>query len=259
MNELPVIFVAHGAPTLALDKDKGAALARWARSLPKPRAIVAVSAHWEQAPPATGTERTAKLIYDFYGFPPELYRLDYPAPGATDVAAEVRQLLDAAGRESATQPERGLDHGVWVPLVHMYPAADVPVLQLSLPSDAGAEAIYALGQALAPLRRRGVLIMASGVLVHNLSTIDYREREPTPPWALEFDAWVAARIAAGDHAALINHAQAAPEFRRSHPTPEHFTPLLVAAGAAAPDQLPASFPVTGFEYASLSRRCVQFG
>ncbi|HEX9584898.1 MAG TPA: class III extradiol ring-cleavage dioxygenase [Gammaproteobacteria bacterium] len=259
MDELPIVFVAHGAPTLALDGKKGAALSEWARSFPRPDAILAVSAHWERTPVFTGAEDTRELIYDFHGFPAELYQLEYPAPGAPDLAGEVRALLSANGQRTDSAPDRGWDHGVWVPLSHMFPEADIPLLQLSLPSEAGPEAIFALGKAIAPLRRRGVLIMASGVLVHNLSTIDYREREATPQWALDFDDWLADSLVRGDHDALVGYERHAPDFHRSHPTPEHFTPLLVAAGAASVDGLRPGFPVTGFEYASLSRRCVQFG
>lgn len=259
MDDMPVIFVAHGAPTLALDARKGAALSDWAKSIPRPRGILVVSAHWEQTPARTGAETTQDLIYDFRGFPSELYRLEYAAPGAPDLASEVRGLLAEGGYPADPAPDRGWDHGVWVPLIHMFPDADIPLLQLSLPSDAGPEAIYAMGKVVAPLRRRGVLIMASGVLVHNLSTIDYREREPTPEWARVFDDWVTDSLRRNDHDALIDYEHQAPNFRHAHPTPEHFTPLLVAAGAASVDGLAAEFPVTGFEYGSLSRRCVQFG
>lgn len=259
MADLPVIFVAHGAPTLALDTGKGAELSRWAQSFACPEAILVVSAHWELTPASTGAETTRDLIYDFRGFPAELYQLEYRAPGAPDLAFEVRGLLAAGGHQPDSAPHRGWDHGVWVPLMHMFPGADIPLLQLSLPSKAGPEGIYAMGKAIAPLRRRGVLIMTSGVLVHNLSTIDYREREPTPEWARLFDDWVLDSLRRRDHDALIGCDRCAPDFHHAHPTPEHFTPLLVAAGAASVEGLRAEFPVTGFEYGSLSRRCVQFG
>ncbi len=258
MTSMPVIFVAHGAPTLATDPVKGADLAAWAKSLPKPNAIVAVSAHWEQAPPCTGAEDSRALIYDFSGFPEALYTLEYPAPGAPDLAAEVRALLQSRG-SAGRDPQRGWDHGVWVPLLHLYPEADIPLLQLSLPSAFSPQQIYTVGEALAPLRQRGVLIMASGVLVHNLRTIDYHEREATPKWALDFDQWCARCLENDEHESLMDYEHASPGFRQSHPTPEHFTPILVAAGAAGVDRSPATFPVTGFEYGTLSRRCVQFG
>ncbi len=257
MTTMPVVFVAHGAPTLATDPVKGAELARWGASLPTPDAILVVSAHWEQTPPHTGAEDTRELIYDFYGFPKALYALKYTAPGAPELAAEVRELLDGSGAGRAA--DRGWDHGVWVPLLHLFPAAKTPVLQLSLPSGFAPQEIYALGHALAALRHRGVLIMASGVLVHNLRTIDYHEREPVPEWARNFDTWCARCLEEEDHQALMNFHRASPGFDQAHPTPEHFTPILVAAGAAGVDHAPATFPVTGFEYGSLSRRCVQFG
>lgn len=259
MTSIPVLFVAHGAPTLATDRAKGAQLSRWAESLPGPKAILAVSAHWERTPPATGTEHTRDLVYDFSGFPRALYELEYAAPGAPELAAEVRDALEGQGIGTGRDPERGWDHGVWVPLLHLYPAADIPLLQLALPSGFTPRQIYALGQALAEFRHRGVLIMTSGVLVHNLRTIDYREREPTPEWARAFDAWCARCLEAGDHDALMDFEHAAPDFKRAHPTPEHFIPVLVAAGAASVDKAAVSFPVEGFEFGSLSRRCVQFG
>lgn len=259
MTSIPVLFVAHGAPTLATDPLKGADLAHWAESLPKPKAILAVSAHWEQTPPSTGSEDTRQLIYDFSGFPPELYRLEYPAPGAPELAAEVREVLNGHGTRTGRDLSRGWDHGVWVPLLHLYPAAGTPVLQLALPSGFTPRQIYALGQALAEFRHRGVLIMASGVLVHNLGTIDYHEREATPDWARKFDAWCARCLEDEDHQALMDFERASPGFQQAHPSSEHFTPILVAAGAAGVDHAPATFPVEGFEYGSLSRRCVQFG
>lgn len=259
MTSMPVVFVAHGAPTLAIDPVKGADLARWAAALPKPKAILAISAHWERTPPRTGAEDTRSLIYDFSGFPRALYALEYPAPGAPALAAEVRQILQGNGTEAGRDPERGWDHGVWVPLLHLYPEADIPVLQLALPSGFSAEQIYAVGCALAQLRHRGVLILASGVLVHNLRTIDFQQRKATPTWAVEFDRWCARCLEEEDHHALMNFERASPGFSQAHPTPEHFTPILVAAGAASVDGAPASFPVEGFEYGSLSRRCVQFG
>lgn len=259
MTSIPVIFVAHGAPTLATNPVKGADLARWARSLPDPKAILAVSAHWEQTPPSTGAEETRELVYDFSGFPRELYQLKYPAPGAPELAAEVREALTGAGIKPGSDPARGWDHGVWVPLLHLFPDAGIPVLQLSLPSGFSPKQIYAVGQTLAEFRHRDVLIMASGVLVHNLGTVDYHEREPAPEWARKFDAWCARCLEGEDHQALMDFERTSPGFRQAHPSPEHFTPVLVAAGAAGVDHAPATFPVEGFEYGSLSRRCVQFG
>lgn len=256
---MPVIFVAHGAPTLATDHRKGADLRRWSARLPVPEGILAVSAHWEHTPVRTGTEWTRDLIYDFSGFPQELYELRYPAPGAPGLAADVRRTLQSRGIDAAPEPARGWDHGVWVPLMHLYPEASVPLLQLALPSRQPPREIYALGRALAELRHRGVLIMASGVLVHNLATIDFHERGTAPDWAQAFDQWCVRCLEQGDHDALMDFERWSPGFETAHPTPEHFLPILVAAGAASADALPVTFPVEGFEYGSLSRRCVQFG
>jgi len=258
MQPLPVGFVAHGSPSLALDADKGADLRRWARSLPTPEAILVVSAHWEHAPARTGTVARAPLIYDFYGFPEPLYRIEYPAPGAPALAGRVAELLARAGRAGGQEPDRGLDHGVWVPLLHMYPAADRPVLQVSLPSRAGPEAVYALGRALAPLREEGVLLLGSGVLVHNLRALG-ADGSPVPEWARRFDEWCRGAIERFDVDALLGFRSEAPEAARAHPSDEHFLPLLFALGAGHEGPHEAGFPVQGFEYGSLSRRCVQLG
>ena len=255
----PVLFIAHGAPTLALDTRRGEDFARWGRSLHKPRALLVLSAHWQRAGAATGCTEPVPLIYDFHGFPPPLYELDYPAPGAPWLAGRVRDLLGDAGFECAEEPRRGLDHGVWVPLLHLFPEADVPVLQLALPHPVAPRALHALGRALAPLRHEGVMLAGSGVLVHNLRTVDFSERSAPPDWALAFDDWCADALRAADHEALIEHRRAGPGFTMAHPTDEHFLPLLFAAGAAGDDAGRVSFPVTGFEYGSLSRRSVQFG
>jgi 4,5-DOPA dioxygenase extradiol len=251
---LPVLFVAHGAPPLLDDAGWMRELAEWGKALPRPRAIVVVSAHWEAAPLAIGAVRPLPLIYDFHGFPDRFYRLEYPAPGAPEVAQRIRELVAAAGRPVVDAPERGLDHGVYVPLMCMYPAADVPVLQISLPGEDPRE-LFALGRALAPLRGEGVLIAGSGFLTHNLRALSLRE---TPPWAREFDAWVADALARRDHDALIDYRARAPGVREALPTHEHFVPLLVAVGAA-PDE-PVRFPITGFWWGgAMSRRSAQLG
>lgn len=245
----PAAFVAHGAPLLATDEVRGAPLRAWGAKLPRPTAILVVSAHWRTRGPTVGATETLSLVYDFGGFPEELYRLKYPAPGAPELAERVVALTGAT-RATA----RGLDHGVWVPLLHLFPEADVPVLQLSLPVDRDP---YDLGRALAPLREEGVLVLGSGVLVHNLGAVDWTEAKARAKWATDFDRWVADALLRGDHDALKAWRRA-PGASLAHPTDEHFTPLLVAAGAAGTDA-PVTFPVEGFEYGTLSRRCVQFG
>jgi len=255
---VPPGFVAHGAPLLATDPLKGADLSRWGAALPRPRAVLVISAHWEAAPPTLGAVETVPLVYDFYGFPQELYRLQYPAPGAPDLARRVAALLEP-GFGVAYEPTRGLDHGVWVPLVWLFPAADVPVLQLSLPWSGRPDRLLALGRALAPLADEGVLLLGSGNLVHNLGRLARADGAPPEPWAAEFDAWVAEALQTGDLDALAGFRQSAPAAALAHPTVEHYVPLLVVAGAGAALGAAASFPVTGFEFRNISRRCVQFG
>jgi 4,5-DOPA dioxygenase extradiol len=255
---LPVAFISHSAPPLARDAVKGADFTAWSAMIPTPRAILIASAHWQADPSAIGATRTTPLIYDFFGFPEELSALTYPAPGAPLLASRVEQALNPRWR-TARRDDRGLDHGVWVPLLHMYPRADVPVLQLGWPRKATPAELFALGRALGPLRAEGVLIVASGGFVHNLGQLDWGGRSPAPAWAEEFEAWGVEVLGRGDFDALIDFRDRAPARSLAHPTDEHFLPLLIAAGAASEGASQASFPVQGFEYGSLSRRCVQFG
>lgn len=233
---LPVVFVSHGSPMHALEA--GAAGEAWAglgRSLPRPRAIVIVSAHWETDRPALTGSAHPETIHDFYGFPQPLYRIRYPAPGAPELAARAAALLEQAGLAAEVDPARGLDHGAWSPLLHAYPDADVPVVQLSLQSARGTRHHLALGRALAPLAAEGVLLIGSGHMTHNLR--DWVRAEPGAPpaaYAREFQGWVAARIAARDLEALADYRALAPHALRAHPSEEHFLPLFFALGAAAP-------------------------
>src|SRR5512138_1825107 len=218
MTKMPVIFQAHGAPMLLDDPQWVAELAAWAVALPRPKAIVVASAHWEARPLSIGATRPLPLVYDFYGFPEKFYKLQYPSPGAPDVAARIRGLLAGAGIAAVDDPERGLDHGVYIPLMCMYPGADVPVLQISLPSQRPDE-LFAVGRALAPLRDEGVLLIGSGFITHNLRAMHLRE---TPAWARDFDAWTADVVARHDHDALFDYRAKAPGVRESLPTHEHF-------------------------------------
>jgi 4,5-DOPA dioxygenase extradiol len=254
-HTMPIGFVAHGSPMLALDAAKGGELRDWAAAMPKPRAVVILSAHWQTRDPTLGATTTLPLLYDFSGFDPALNAIRYAPPGAPDVAARVEQLL--AKVTIGKSPDRKLDHGVWVPLLHMYPAADVPVLQISLPRREPAE-LFDLGRALAPLAEEAVLVLGSGVLVHNLRSMDFTGRAAPPPWAREFDSWCADVLARRDFDALVGFRVRAPMRAMAHPTEEHFLPLLVAAGAASTHSRAVSFPITGFELGTLSRRCVQF-
>ena len=255
---MPVGFVAHGAPTLALDAARGADFRRWGEALPTPRAILVLSAHWLAAPLRLGQTAGGRIVHDFRGFPRPLYELGYDAPGAPELARRVEGLLEG---EWALQRDDGrpMDHGVWVPLLHMRPAADVPVLQLSMPQRWPREKLVALGRALRPLRDEGVLLLGSGNLTHNLRRVDFADRGEAPPsWASELDAWASEAIRARDVDALVDAEARAPAFATNHPTDEHYRPLLVAMGASDEGDAP-SFPVTGWEYGSLTRRSVQLG
>lgn len=255
-NPMPVVFAAHGAPILLDDAGWVAELAAWARAMPKPRAVLMVSAHWEQRPATVGATRPVPLVYDFYGFPEKYYRQQYPAPGAPELAARVKGLLQQQRTAVSEDPTRGLDHGAYVPLVAMYPAADVPVLQLSLPGM-DAQELLRLGRALAPLRAEGVLVFGSGFLTHNMR---YAFRQGIPAWAQEFDAWVADALTRFDVDALVDFQAKAPAARMALPTWEHYAPLLVAAGAAADATPKVTFPITGWWMDSaFTRRSVQLG
>lgn len=231
---LPTLFLSHGSPMLAVDPGvPGAEWRRLADTLPRPTALLVVSAHWTTPEPALSLAATPDTVHDFGGFPPALYALEYPAPGAPELAREAAALLQEAGVTAALAPARGLDHGAWVPLRHMYPEADIPVTQLSVQPRHDAAWHVALGRALAPLRERGVLVLASGSLTHNLYDFDFAEYaiDRALPYVREFQAWMAAALADADGARL-QRWQDAPGAARAHPTPEHLLPLFVAWGAA---------------------------
>lgn len=229
-------------------------LADWAAALPEPKALVVVSAHWEERPLSIGATRPVPLIYDFYGFPEKFYRLTYPSPGAPEVAQRIRELLAGRHITCEDQPARGLDHGAYIPLMCMYPEAEIPVLQISLPSQDPKE-LFEVGRALAPLRDEGVLLIGSGFLTHNLRALQLRA---TPAWATEFDRWSAETLAARDVDSLLDYKKRAPGVHESLPTHEHFVPVIVAAGAAGDASV--TFPITGFWWnGAMTRRSAQFG
>jgi 4,5-DOPA dioxygenase extradiol len=253
---MPSIFLAHGAPPLLDDALWISQLRDWATAMPRPEAILMISAHWEQRPVTLGATTEVPLVYDFYGFPQRYYETTYPSPGAPALAARVRELL-AGSQPVADAPTRGLDHGAYVPLVAMYPAADIPVLQMSIPTMDPAP-LVALGRALAPLRDEGVLIVGSGFIVHNLRAM--RPGVATaPPWALEFDEWTARALAKRDVDALVNYRQIAPGVDMSLPTHEHFVPVLMALGASLDRSEAVTFPITGLWLGAFTKRSVQFG
>ncbi|MGQ0585504.1 MAG: DODA-type extradiol aromatic ring-opening family dioxygenase [Reyranella sp.] len=226
---MPTIFVSHGAPTLILgDTPARAFLASLGQQLPRPRAIVAVSAHWDTDVPAVSLARQPETIHDFYGFPDALYRLRYAAPGAPKLAERVARLTGAAH-----DAHRGLDHGAWVPAMLGWPEADIPIFQLSVqPAQSPAHHI-ALGRKLAALRAEDILVMGSGSATHNLRALVRGGGDSEPePWAQEFDDWLAETVEKGDEAALADYRAQAPNAVEAHPTDEHFLPLHVAYGAA---------------------------
>jgi len=255
-GRMPVIFAAHGAPVLLDDGKWMGELSAWASAMPKPKSILMVSAHWEERPTALGATRTVPLVYDFFGFPERYYRTEYPAPGAPVLAARVRELLRSREIASTDEPERGLDHGAYVPLVAMYPDADVPVLQVSMPRLDPRE-LFDLGQALAPLRMEGVLVFGSGFLTHNMR---YAFQPGTPEWAKEFDAWAEDALSRFDVDALLDFQRRAPAAETALPTWEHYAPALVAAGAVADARPKTTFPITGWWMdGAFTKRSVQFG
>ncbi len=250
---LPALFLSHGAPTLALMKSPASTfLKSLAGNLPRPRALLVVSAHWEETQVALGLG--TDTIHDFYGFPQPLYRLQYPAAVAGDVAERALQLLTEAQIGARLDPARGRDHGVWVPLMLAWPKADIPLVPLSLTTSGSSADHFAIGRALAPLRDEGVLIIGSGSATHNLRA------KPTPApaeWATEFIEWLDRTLEAGDDQALVNWQHVAPFAKTNHPTIEHFEPLLVARGAA--DGAPSRRLHASWEFGSMSMNAYAFG
>lgn len=236
----PALFVPHGAPTFALAPGAaGAALAQVAERLPTPRGIVAVSAHWDTPSPTVGAAHALDTIHDFWGFPAALYDIRYPAHGDPGMAEEIGRLLRKAGFDPQLDSGRGLDHGAWIPLRLMYPAAEVPIVPLSIQSHLGPEHHFRLGRALAPLLQDGVLLVASGNLTHNLRDFHVASLggSGTPDYVGELAEWMWERLAAGDSAAVVAYRERAPGAARAHPSEDHILPLHVALGAAGPTYL----------------------
>jgi len=231
MSQAPVFFISHGAPTFALEPGKlGVRLADLGKELSAVKAVLVVSPHWQTEGVKVMANKSPATLHDFGGFPRELYALQYPARGHLQFAVEASRLLADAGFEVSLDDERGLDHGAWVPLLHLLPAAAVPVFQVSMPHTLDAAGALRLGRALAPLRAQGVLIVGSGSMTHNL----YEVRSSAAgeaAYAREFTAWVRAAVLAGNAEKLVDYRRLAPHAERAHPTEEHFLPLLVAIGA----------------------------
>ncbi len=257
-GRLPALYLGHGAPPLLEDPTWMGELAAWSADLPRPKAILIVSAHWESAPVTLAATRPVPLVYDFYGFPLHYYQLKYDSPGAPELADAVRALMPD-DEPVADRPKRGLDHGAWVPLMAMYPDADIPVLQMSMP-DLDPAHLFALGQRLAPLRDEGVLIIGSGFMTHGLPFIrEYFAGAPgAPGWSVEFDEWARTALDTGDLDTLFDFRQKAPGMPYAHPTVEHFAPLFVTLGAASVADAPPAYPIEGY-FLGLSKRSVEVG
>jgi len=233
------LFVSHGAPLFAIEPGtSGPALRAFGETLPADlRGVVVMSPHWMSRTPAVMTTAQPETWHDFGGFPPALYELQYPAPGSPALGQEVIDLLAAAGMPAQADAKRPMDHGTWVPLMHLLPKANVPVVQVALPAGAGPREVYAMGAALSSLREQGVLLMGSGSMTHNLAEFFGGERA-TAPYVIEFSRWIESKMAAGDLEALFNYRSQAPHARRAHPTEDHFLPIFFALGAAGANARP---------------------
>lgn len=258
-GRFPGIFVSHGAPTLAVQDDPAHRFLRsWGEALGRPDAIVVLSAHFDTREPAITAAARPETIHDFRGFPPELYDLDYPAPGDPHLAGRIASLFEKAGIPVMQDKARGVDHGAWVPLMLMYPDADVPVVQVSIDSTKGAGYHHRLGTLLAPLTDDGVLVMGSGSATHNLRLVLSENRPAEPPaWTIEFNEWLAGACAGGDIARLIDYRNSAPFAAENHPTEEHYFPLLAAIGAAGTGATGRRVHES-YTYGALSMDCYEF-
>lgn len=253
----PVLYLSHGAPPLADDTVWTKELASWSADIARPSAILIVSAHWESAPLTVGATETVPLTYDFWGFPQYYYDVKYPAPGAPALAARVSKLLSRPGHGVHQDPERGLDHGAYVPLVEMFPNADIPVLQVSMPSLDPQE-LFDVGRALAPLREEGVLIIGSGFTTHNLQRARFGDTTGwAESWTKEFDHWADEVVGRMDVDSALNFLDVAPAAQLAHPRTEHFAPLFVSLGAASESKLNGRSAIEGYWY-GMSKRSFQF-
>lgn len=254
---MPALFLGHGNPMNALERNRYTdAWRALGAALPRPRAILAVSAHWVTRGTAVTVMERPRTIHDFGGFPPELFEVQYPAPGDPALAARVRALL--APTDVALDQNWGLDHGTWSVLAHVFPDADVPVVQLSLDGTRPPSDHYALAGRLAPLRDDGILILGSGNVVHNLGRIQWAGDAQPYEWATRFNDAVRSRLAAGAPEALVDYASLAPDARLSVPTPEHYLPLLYVLAQQRTDE-PVTLPVDGIEYGSIGMLAVAVG
>ena len=254
MSLTPALYIGHGAPPLLDDPLWSSQLSAWGNELVHPTAILVVSAHWESAPLTLGsTSGATPVIYDFGGFAPRFYNLQYRAPGAPDLAARIKGLMNEIVAE---QPNRGLDHGAYIPLLKMFPKADIPVLQMSIPTY-DPEKLFAIGKKLAPLREEGVLIIGSGFMTHGLPFLRDFSIDATPPgWSVEFDLWAQEVLSRGAVDELMNYKSLAPGMPYAHPTVEHFAPIFITLGAATQADVAPETTIDGY-WMGLSKRSFQ--
>ena len=254
MNRMPALYIGHGAPMLLDDPLWTSQLRDVAEKLPRPKAILIVSAHWESEPVTlSASEAATPLVYDFSGFDQKYYQMTYETPDATFLAQQVAALMPDT--EPVYQANRGLDHGAWVPLKIMYPDADIPVLQMSMPTS-NPEKLMQLGKRLQTLRDQGVLIIGSGFLTHGLPFLrDWRIDAAAPGWSSDFDAWANEALSNGDVDTLSNFKELAPGMPYAHPTVEHFTPLFVTLGAAENPEIAPETLIDGY-FMGLSKRSI---
>ncbi|SDD35617.1 4,5-DOPA dioxygenase extradiol [Paenibacillus sp. CF095] len=254
---MPSLFIAHGAPSIALEENVYTEfLQKLGQELPKPKAIVLFSAHWESTTQLVSSVANYETIYDFGGFQPELYQIKYPAQGQAETTAEVERLFAEAGIPVQTDDVRGLDHGAWVVLRLLYPDADIPVIALSVNRYLTGEQQYQVGQALASLREQDILVIGSGGTVHNLRRLNW-ESNGVDPWASEFDNWLHDKLVSWDTESLFSYDTLAPSAQAAVPTPEHFVPLLLAMGAGHQNKQ-ASLLFKAYQYGNLSLSCWKF-
>ncbi|WP_440113936.1 DODA-type extradiol aromatic ring-opening family dioxygenase [Paenibacillus sp. QZ-Y1] len=254
---MPSLFIAHGAPSLALEENAYTEfLQKLGQELPKPKAIVLFSAHWESTTQLVSSVAKYETIYDFGGFQPELYQIKYPAEGHAETTAEVERLFAEAGIPVQTDDVRGLDHGAWVVLRLLYPDADIPVVALSVNRYLTGEQQYQVGQTLAALREQDILVIGSGGTVHNLRQLNW-ESNGVDPWAMEFDNWLHDKLVSWDTESLFDYDKQAPSAQAAVPTSEHFVPLLLAMGAGDQNKR-ASLLFKAYQYGNLSLSCWKF-
>ncbi len=253
-TKMPALYIGHGAPPLLDDDIWSGELAQWSSQLAKPTAILVISAHWESAPLTLGaTDPGVPLIYDFGGFAQRFYELQYQAPGAPELAERIKAMMSEPVTE---QPRRGLDHGAYIPLMKMYPNADIPVLQMSIPTH-DPEKLFEIGKKLAPLRDEGVLIIGSGFLTHGLPFLKEFRIEATPPgWSTEFDLWAKDVLERGAVDELMDYKRLAPGMPYAHPTVEHFAPIFITLGAATHSDVAPETQIEGY-WMGLAKRSFQ--